>query len=945
MTQIGRKKAWLLDDSLPSAWPKNVPAECYFAVTLFGAVVSDDISQNLFPKSLGLKEVESWQDRSIFLRSVKPGVLHPMAQSLAKATGLPMNQIVVDRLIILKSATDNPELPKILNSLWKEPAIEEISRLRFSEWVDRRKQSETLPSRRELSYDQLPSPSEIGLDFTEEETHAIQKEAARLNRSLTRAEWELLAQTWSEHCKHKIFNAEIREADGTSIRSLFKTFLRRPTEEILAKKPDRYLSVFTDNAGVVRLNDENGEKTSWALSMKMETHNSPSAISPYGGASTGIVGVHRDILGTGLGSMPIASWDVLCFETPGNAKSRPPGALDADIIRSGVIRGIQDGGNQSGIPTVQGSIVFSDSYAAKPLVYAGTLGLLADHHVEKKAQPGHVLYCVGGAVGPDGLRGAVMSSRDLRAEDMMGSAVQVAQPFVQRMVTDFLLKARDAGLITSITDNGAGGLASSVGEMAQSTGGASIDLTHVRLKFEGLLAWERLLSESQERMTVATDRPEEFEEMARTYQVDIDRLGQLTKDGHFKVTCFGKELVNLSLEFLHGACPVLRLQTGWNLAQDLAHSALIKTPASSKSDDVFANFETLLRSPHLMSREGVVRRFDHEVQGRSLQLPFQGNTQKSPSDGSQLEIYESSDKKISVALGHGMAPWRRDIFENVYLGIDESLRSALLAGLQLQTAGFLDNFSWPDPLPHSKRPQSERFLWRLVRACEILGIAARSFDIPFISGKDSMKNTQGAFDIDETLVVSVAGSAYSNALVPASFFARANEVIFHLPPLRASLRDSILDRVIGGADPLDRLFTSTQQDALLKEIETDFSILRKRYEAIEKALRSGLLRSAKDIGEGGLLTALFEMCRGRKIGVEMEAREWTRKTLFEEGSGAFVMTCDLHVIRELTEMIPELRRLGVTSSRYAIHLPMLGVADLEVWDKAYDSGNEKGMWS
>ncbi len=943
---MNRSSSMLLEESLPAAWPQGSAADCYLSVAVYGEALDPALVKELFPRAKSIADFSAQAHQLIWLREMKAGVMHPMAQSLAKATGISPDRIVIDRLIIVNAESVNPDSEKLLNSLWKEPAIEEIRSLKFGEWAELRSQRPLLPRREEISFLPIEDASGIGLDFSNEELAVIQAESTRLGRSLTRAEWELLAQTWSEHCKHKIFNAEISgpEIKGGKVRSIFKQFLRAPTEEIRKQKENTYLSVFTDNAGVVRLYDWDARPTNWALSMKMETHNSPSAISPYGGASTGIVGVHRDILGTGLGSMPIASWDVLCFESPGNAEHRPPNALDADIIRSGVIRGIQDGGNQSGIPTVQGSIVFSDSYSAKPLVFAGTLGLLRDHYVQKKAKVGDTLFAVGGAVGPDGLRGAVMSSRDLRTEDMMGSAVQVAQPFVQRMVTDFLLKARDEEMITSITDNGAGGLASSVGEMAQSTRGARIDLSHLRLKFEGLLAWERLLSESQERMTVATDQPEAFEALARDYQVDCDRLGHLTDDGHFRVSCFGKSLVDLSLDFLHDACPQMKITTQWTLARDLEHARKSR-PGKIKSSKgkVFEDFQTMLAHPHLVSREGVPRRFDHEVQGRTLQLPFQGGSQKSPADGSQLEIYEA--ERVNVSLAHGLAPWRRDIHENVFLSIDEALRSAVLSGMHLETAGFLDNFSWPDPLPHPQRPQSERYLWRLVRSCEVLAQAARTFQIPFISGKDSMKNNQGVFDIEETLVVSVAGSSAANAMVPASFIARANEVVFYLPPLTATLKDSVWDRVFAGANPNERLFQSQTLEALDQEITDIFQKLRLRYKNVEKALRKGLLRSAKDVGEGGFLTALFEMARGRRLGVEFEAREWSSNDLFQEGAGAMIITCDLHALKDLTETLPELRRVGVTSARYVFNFPLEGILDLEKCDEAYESGNHGGLWS
>ncbi|MEO5666976.1 MAG: AIR synthase-related protein, partial [Bdellovibrionota bacterium] len=686
----------------------------------------------------------------------------------------------------------------------------------------------------------------------------------------------------------------------------------------------------------------------WAFCIKMETHNSPSAISPYGGASTGLVGVHRDILGTGIGAKPFASWDVLCFEDPDADmnRPRPTKALPADVIRKGVLRGIEDGGNQSGIPTVQGSVVFDASYAAKPLVFAGTLGVLGRQHVDKDARVGDTLFCVGGAVGPDGLRGAVMSSRDLRADDFSGSAVQVAQPFVQRCLTEFLIEARDRGLISTVTDNGAGGLASSIGEMAQSTQGAAIDLSHLRTKFEGLHGWERLLSESQERMSVGTRIPEAFKRLANEWGVEWDELGKLTSSKRFEVLLDGKNLISLSLEFLHDACPRMKLETSWTWKKEkaLLASALAQNVPSAAT--AFKTFARLLASTHLSSREGVVRRFDHEVQGRTRKLPFGGRTEESPQDGSLLEITEDPTRETFVALGHGLAPWRKDIHDNVLHSLDESVRQAILGGLRMNEAGFLDNFSWPDPLPSKTRPQSERILWKLLRTCELLSSATRSWDVPFVSGKDSMKNNTEGFDILETLVVSVAASAESPLAVPHGFFTRPNDVVFYLPPLRASLRDSMLERVNATTFTSDRcLLLGENVTDLDADLDRLLFQMKQRYENVGEAVRRGLIRAAKDISEGGLLTAAFEMCLGRQVGLQLEFESCDVETFFSEGLTGFVLTCDVHRITELEKLLPDMKRLGVVMKPFVMRWGRDTEWDLEKLRQAYRHRSTQGFWS
>jgi phosphoribosylformylglycinamidine synthase II len=932
-----------LRESLPREWDGDPRAQAWVAIIVYGAATAG--LAELFPESPDPEDLAG-PDAWVLLRSLKNGVLHPMSSSLAKALSLEASCIVVDRIIVGGRAP-TPQGLKNLEAAWREPAIEELRVLSYAEWRSLRAERVRLRERPDDSRSVYQNPVDIGLEFSPAELAAIRKQEEAQARRFNRCELELIAQTWSEHCKHKIFAARIRCPDTRQSLTdgLFKTHLRAPTMEIMAERPGTFLSVFHDNAGVVALVNGEGQPTEWSLCMKMETHNSPSAISPYGGASTGIVGVHRDILGTGLGAMPVASWDVLCFESPQHLDGRPEGALPPDLIRRGVIRGIEDGGNQSGIPTVQGSVVFDPSYAAKPLVYAGTLGILRKEHVDKKPKKGDRLYCVGGAVGPDGLRGAVMSSRDLRQEDFSGSAVQVAQPFVQRCVTDFLLDARDKGLISCSTDNGAGGLASSVGEMSQSTGGARVEVGGLRLKFEGLHGWERLLSESQERMTVATRDPEAFEELARFWNVDFDPLGELTDSGRFEVCYQGQKLSDMELSFLHDACPRMDLESTWTAVRE---TRALETGRASRKKAVLpardALFLKLLESPHLASREGVVRRFDHEVQGRTLRKPFAGLTQESPQDAALLELAEAGPG-VHAVLAHGLAPWRDEIHENVLSGFDEALRSAVLGGARLESCGLLDNFSWPDPIPSSKAPNAERRLWRLVRSCELLSQAARTFRIPFISGKDSMKNNTGAFECRETLVLSIAGSSGPGLNVPAGFFTRANDVVFHMPMLRSTLRDSVVERVLGVDTGAPGLLKAHDVAGIDAECGDLLRKLKQRYEAFSKAVHAGLVRAAKDVSEGGLLTACFEMTLGRRLGLQFESDLVDPAACFAEGLGGLVFTCDVHRIADVEALLPDARRLGVVMRPFVLRFGADHQVDLKPFEDAYLKLTREGFWS
>ncbi len=314
--------------------------------------------------------------------------------------------------------------------------------------------------------------------------------AARKQENLpldpTDVEIEALAQTWSEHCKHKIFNARIRYHEDDrpveEIDSLFDTYIRGLTERVRAAKgaADLCLSVFSDNAGVIRFNRD------WSLVFKVETHNSPSALDPYGGALTGIVGVNRDPLGTGMGARLIFNTDVFCLADPNRTVTIPRGLLHPRRILEGVREGVEHGGNKSGIPTINGSLSFDERFLGKPLVFCGTAGLLpalvnGKPGYQKEVKPGDRIIMVGGRIGKDGIHGATFSSEELH-EGSPVSAVQIGDPITQKRMTDFLLCARDQGLYRALTDNGAGGLSSSVGEMAQGPGGCELDLTNAPLK-------------------------------------------------------------------------------------------------------------------------------------------------------------------------------------------------------------------------------------------------------------------------------------------------------------------------------------------------------------------------------------------------------------------------------------------------------------------------------
>lgn len=938
---------FLIGDNLPSCWPNNISARAYMGVVLYD---EQSIAQfrDLCPQAKSIQDFKS--DAKVITKEFNPGVTNPMVFSLTAALNTTDKKARVDRLIIADTELSD-DLVERLRNLWREPAIETLQTRTFGEWSDRYTTPLELPKRVDDSFVASTDPlKDFDLEFSTDELALLHAEADKRGNAWNRAEWEVFAQTWSEHCIHKIFAADVHTKDtlNTHTKALFKEHIYKPTKEIMDREPGRCLSVFVDNAGVLPLKTYDNQDTDWAFCMKMETHNSPSAIAPYGGASTGIVGVHRDILGTGLGAMPVVNWDVLCFESPTHKDPRPDNALHPDVLRSGVIRGIEEGGNQSGIPTTQGSVVFHADYAVKPLVYAGSIGIMPKKWIEKKPKLDLVIYCLGGETGIDGLRGAVMSSRDLRSSDFSGSAVQVANAFVQRRLTDFMLQARDQGLIDDLTDNGAGGLSCSVGEMARATGGAKIDISELRLKYEGILPWERLLSESQERMTLATSQPEKLEELADLWEVGFDKLGVLNNSGFYHVTFQDsgteKDLIKIPLDLLYEQCPKLSLTADWDTAREVKTIAEKENTLSEKSSNVLEDFATMLDSEHLCSREGIIRRYDHEVQGRTLKVPFGGRTQNSPRDASVIEVYEVDN--ASFVFAHALAPWRKDVVENTIHSFDEAVRSAVIGGIRLESSGILDNFSWPDPIPSPDNPRGDRKLWRLVRANEVMSEAARAFNLPFISGKDSMKNNSRDFDIPETLVISIGGSSIDPLLIPDSFFSRANDVVFHLPLVGATMRDSAWERIQGVKHDSDR--NTLLSDDVAKqhaELKDMFKLLNSRYQALHSCIEQGWIRAAKDISEGGLLMSVFEMCLGREMGMHFVDNCYDDALMMlGEGLGGIILSVDPHNAEKVEAAIKEATRLGVVVNKSELHWPDEQV-DWQQWRKNYLNKTNEGFWS
>jgi len=738
-----------------------------------------------------------------------------------------------------------------------------------------------------------------------------------LPRDPTDVELEMLAQTWSEHCKHKIFNAAIDYTDGRThltVDSLFNSYIRRSTEE-LREKHDWLLSVFKDNAGVIRFNDR------WNLAYKVETHNTPSALDPYGGAMTGIVGVNRDPFGTGRGAKLLVNVWGYCLGSPFHDGKLPEGLLHPRRIRDGVHKGVIDGGNQSGIPYGRGWEIFDERYIGKPLVYCGTVGVMprtvcGEPSHTKQADPGDLVVMAGGRIGKDGIHGATFSSQELRKESP-AQAVQIGDPITQKKLTDFLLEARDLGLYKCITDNGAGGLSSSVGEMARLSGGCEIDLARAPLKYSGLDPWEILLSEAQERMTLAVhpSKTDQFLDLARRREVEATVLGRFTHSGVFHARYGDRTVAYLDMRFLHEGLPRMVLKAVWSPPHH-------EEPALEQSPDLNTTLALLLGDMDICSIEKKSRQYDHEVKGLSVIKPFVGLKNDVPSDASVfLMDYDSHE---GVVLTEGVNPHLSDLdtYHMVAWCIDLAARRAVGTGCDPEHMAGLDNFCWPDPVQSEKTPDGHYKLAQLVRANMALYDYTKAFGVPLISGKDSMKNdsVRGGvkISIPPTLLFSLIGRMEDVRLAVTLDAKRAGDLVYVLGETRPELGGSEYFRLLARRSGRPAAI-GNQVPAI--HAESAVALLR----AVARVVHKGLAHSIHAPGKGGLGVGFAKVAMAGELGLEIDLAQAPAKgidrddlLLFSETGSRFIVTVPRERAVEFEAVTQGLRcaRVGrVTAAR------------------------------
>jgi phosphoribosylformylglycinamidine synthase len=695
------------------------------------------------------------------------------------------------------------------------------------------------------------------LALTVRELHAIRDHFQSLGRDPFEIELETIAQTWSEHCCHKTLGSGIDHvgpAGAARYDNLLKETVFAATRKIREALGSRdwCVSVFRDNSGVVRFDGDHD------ICVKVETHNHPSAIEPYGGAATGLGGVIRDVLGTGLGARPIANLDVFCVGDPDTpAAALPPGVIPPRRLLAGVVAGVRDYGNRMGIPTIAGAVAYDPGYLGNPLVFCGTVGIMPRGNAEAAVQAGDLVVVAGGRTGRDGIHGATFSSIELStaSESQSGGAVQIGHAINEKILTDFVLEASRQRLFNAITDCGAGGLSSAVGEMA-ATLGAEVDLDRAPLKYDGLSATEVWISEAQERMVLAVPPASwlQLAAVAAAEGVEATAIGTFTGSGRIVLRWQGAVAGELDCGFLHEGRPKQRLRSRF--------TAAVAEPAiwSGKADGaaaVGACLLDVLRLPDVASKEWIIRQYDHEVQGCSVLKPLLGPG-AGPADGTVVRGVLGRDRGIVLGVGLRHRLGRIDPYQMAAGGIVEAIGNVVAAGADPDRIALLDNFCWGD----TRREES---LGTLVEACRACHDMALAFMAPFVSGKDSLNNVfawtdaagrQQELSIPPTLLATAVGQVNDVRGVVSPDLKGAGNRLAIVGATRADLVGTQLEltgRVRGGGLPT-----------------VEPAACRAAWAALAAARSAGLLAACHDCSDGGLAAAVAEMAIGGGRGARIE---------------------------------------------------------------------------
>ena len=677
------------------------------------------------------------------------------------------------------------------------------------------------------------------LSLSLEEMKKIRDYFVGEGRECTDVELEAIAQSWSEHCVHKTFKANIsvdRNAKEASnypekVNGILKTYIKKATDEL--SKP-WVISSFVDNAGIIELDDE------YEVSFKVETHNHPSSLEPFGGANTGVGGVIRDIMG--VSARPIATTDVLCF-APKDVSDLPLGTIAPEEMMEGVVEGVKDYGNKMGIPTVNGGIHFHPLYATNPLVYCGCVGICPRGKHKRNQQIGDRIFSLGKRTGRDGIGGATFSSM-LMGEKLENPPVQQGEPIIERKVSEVLVKARDEGLYSAITDCGAGGYSSSIGEMAEELG-AIVELSNVKTKYEGLAPYEIWISETQERMVIAVP-PKNIKrllEICEEYDVEASDLGEFTGSKRLQVNYKDESVIDLACDFLHLGVPTLELKASFTKKQK--EKCEYREPSEKEA------LEAICPSEEISVKESVVRLYDHEVQGGTILKPYMGKSGHVPQDAAVLkpiEVKSSYCMAISNSLHEREA--MIDPYKAAFLTIDEAVRKLVAVGVEPSRIALLDNFC----LGNSKDEKVLGDLLELSRACYD---ASKLFEAPFISGKDSFNNEyktkDGSIAIPPSLLISAIGRIEDEKMVVSSNLKKEGSYVYLVGKPNFTFGGSLFEKTFG---------RQCCENSGVAEVPKEAP---KIYEMLHECIKKGLILSSCSVGRGGVMKTLHEMKDGNLV--------------------------------------------------------------------------------
>lgn len=755
---------------------------------------------------------------------------------------------------------------------------------------------QTIPIRK-LNDDQLMELSHDKLFLNLAEMKIIQNYFTKIGRDPTDCEVEVLAQTWSEHCVHKTFKAKLI-IDGKVKKPLIGRI-----KETAKHNQKIIVSAFVDNSGVIDFYD------GWTINGKVETHNAPSAIEPYGGAMTGSGGVFRDILGTGQGARPIISTDIFCFAPPNlPANDLPPGCLPPDYLLRKVVAGVRDYGNRVGIPTNNGSIHFHPDFRAKCTVAVGSYGLVPKKQSKKQwPKKGDLILTIGGATGRDGIHGATFSSGEMtdRTIEVSGSAVQIGNAIEEKRIIDCVLDLRQENLIRTLTDCGAGGYSSAVGEMGRKIG-ARVYLEKAPLKYTGLSPWEIVLSESQERMVLAID-PKNLKKVlkiCKLFNVQNSVIGKFDGSKRLKVTYGNQMVCDLSMQFLHHGLPQRRMV-------GRTKSAKIPNHFQKQPKDLVSVWQKVLSHGNICSKEPIIRMYDHNVQGSNALHPLGGVNFDAPNDG--VIVKPILDKPYGLVVSHGLNPIlnRIDPYWGSVWAIVEAVSNYVAIGGDLKNAALIDNFIWPFP--------DEESLADLDRSVDACVDIAKTLNMPFVSGKDSLSSTYRypsgqILKIPPVLLISVFGKIPDVRKTATSDFKNMGSTI-----VLVGKPDC---KNLGGTVYFDITKSKSAEVAKI-----DLKSLKLVFQSITSGIQNGKVLACHDISEGGLATCLFEMCLGGACGAEINlspvalAKEDRPDFIFfSETAGTFLVEVESkQVAKKLFAKVPHVI-IGQTQKEKSIRV-------------------------